>query len=129
VRHVEADAFRIARFHVIGERRCRRDDVVGARLAEQVAARAEGGALDAVAAAIGEDVIADARHVAAPEIVPERIVVVLLDGDDPHVDAVVAHRARQDLLELVERIWRCISQRLLASCAYVGRTATGRSQA
>ena len=79
-----------------------RDDVVGARLVQQVAARAKSGALDAIAAAIGEDVVADARHVAAAQIVPKRVVVVLLDRDDPHVDAVVAHRARQDLLELVE---------------------------
>jgi hypothetical protein len=29
--------------------------------------------------------------------------VVLLHGDDPHVDAVRAHRLRQHLVELVER--------------------------
>ena len=102
LRHVEADALGIARLDVIGERRCRRDDVVGARLVQHVAARAERGALDAIAAAIGEDVIADAGHIAAAQIVPERVVVVFLDGDDPHVDAVLAHRARQDLLELIE---------------------------
>ena len=42
------------------------------------------------------------RHVAAAQIVPQRVVVVLLHRDDPHVDAVVAHRARQHLLELIE---------------------------
>ena len=59
--HVEADAFRIARLDVIGKRRGRRDDVVGARLVQQVAARPKRRALDAIAAAIGEDVVADAR--------------------------------------------------------------------
>ena len=72
-----------------GERRRRREDVVGARLLDQVAARPERRALDAVAAAVGEDVVADAGDVAAAEVLPQRVGVVLLHRDDPHVDAVV----------------------------------------
>src|SRR5687767_12985306 len=102
VRHVEADALRIALFHVGGECGGRRDDVVGAGLVQHVAARPERGALDAIAAAIREHVIADPGDVAAVEIIPERVVVVFFHRDDPHVDAVRPHRARQHLLELVE---------------------------
>src|SRR5262249_4019907 len=50
---------------------------------------------------VGEDVVADASHVAPPEELPLRLVVPLLHRHDPHVDAVVAHRLRQDVVELL----------------------------
>src|SRR5690606_12407110 len=77
-------------------------DVVGSRLLDEVPAGPERGTFDAAAAAVGEDVVADAGHVTAPEILPERVAVVLLHGHDPHVDPGIAHRERQNLLELVE---------------------------
>ena len=85
-----------------GQRAGGGEDVVRARLLNQVAARSQRCPLDARLPAIGEDVVADARHVAASEVVPQRIVVVLLHRDDPHVDAGAAHRAGEHLLELVE---------------------------
>ena len=59
------------------------------------------GALDPVAAAVGEDVVADGSHVPAAEQLPERIVVALLHRDDPHVDPVLAHRFGEDAIELL----------------------------
>ena len=61
----------------------------------------DGGALDPVAAAVGEDVVADASDIAAAEQLPERIVVAFLHRDDPHVDLVLAHRFGEDAIELL----------------------------
>src|SRR5687767_5779450 len=59
------------------------------------------GPLDPVAAAVGEDVVANAADVPAAEELPEWIVVSLLHGYDPHVDSVLAHRLREDAIELL----------------------------
>src|SRR5688572_23637888 len=59
------------------------------------------GALDAVAAAVGEDVVADAADVAATEQLPEWIIVTFLHRDDPHVDLILAHRFGEDAVELL----------------------------
>jgi hypothetical protein len=59
VRHVDADALRIALLDDLGQPRRRQELIVGARFGDQVAARAEGQPLDAIGAAIGEHVVAD----------------------------------------------------------------------
>src|SRR5215210_1968235 len=61
----------------------------------------DGGALDPVTAAVREDVVADASHVAAAEQLPQRIVMAFLHRDDPHVDGVLAHRFGKDAVELL----------------------------
>ena len=101
LRHVDADALRVALAHELRQHRGRRHAVVGAGFVDEVAARPEGDALHAVAAQ-EEHVVAHAGDVAAAEVFPQRIDVVLLHRDEPHVDVVVLHRQRQDLLELVE---------------------------
>jgi hypothetical protein len=83
------------------QHRGRRHAVVGTGFVDEVAARPEGDALHAVAAQ-EEHVVAHAGDVAAAQVFPQRIDVVLLHRDEPHVDVVVLHRQRQDLLELVE---------------------------
>ena len=100
--HVDADASGIPLLDERRQRRRRGEDVVCAGLLDHVAARPERGALDAIAAAIREHVIADAGDVPAPQVLPERVVVVFLHRDDPHVHAVGAHHQRQDLVELVQ---------------------------
>lgn len=50
---------------------------------------------------VGEDVVPGAAGVALAEIEPQGTVVRLSDHRDPHVDAVLAHRLRQDLIELL----------------------------
>src|SRR5687767_2495430 len=61
----------------------------------------DGGALDPVTAAVGEDVVADGSHVAAAEQLPEGIVVTFLHRDDPHVDLVLAHCFGENAVELL----------------------------
>ena len=101
VRHVHADPLRIARLHHRREARRRPERVVGAGLFHQIAAGPERQAFDTIAPQV-EDVVADAAHVAATHVFPQRIGVVLLHRHDPHVDAGRLHRHRQHLFELVE---------------------------
>src|SRR5687767_12040142 len=98
--HVEADASRISRAHELAERNGGVDVVCPAGAAMMVG-DPDCGPFDPVAAAIGEDVVADAADVPAAEEFPEGIVVSLLHGHDPHVNAVLAHRLGEDAIELL----------------------------
>ena len=93
----------------------------------QIAARSEGEPLHLVAAQ-EEHVVADAGDVAAAQVLPQRIDVVLLHGHEPHVDARVLHRRRGSTCSnLSRRICRCISQRRRASWAWLGPAAISTS--
>ena len=71
------------------------DDVVGCPIRQ--VKRLQHGSLDALAAAVGEDEHSEL----GTQVLLERIGVAHADPVDPHIDTVVAHRSRQDEIELL----------------------------
>ena len=99
-RHVHPDALRVALGDELAQVRTA-EQVVGAVSFQQVAVDAERGALDPVAAAIGENVVSDVSYVASAEVLEQRVVQSLPDHGDPHVDTVLPHRIGQNMVELI----------------------------
>jgi len=78
-------------------------------------------------AAVCEDVVAGARHVAAPEILAERLRRFSFTATI-HMSMPCARMARGSTCSnLSSRIWRCISHRRRASCASTMDTASSAS--
>ena len=99
-RHVDRNALRIALGDKWLEWRKAAHQIVPA-LVELVAGHADRRAFNTVAAAVGEHPVGHAAHVASTQFIVHGIELVFLLHHDPHVDAVVPHRRRQDQVELV----------------------------
>ena len=101
VRHVEPDPTRVPLAHERAQIGTRQLEVIGAARGAIVIGDVDRDPFNAIAAAVGEDVVARGADVATTEELPEWVVVPLAHGHDPHVDAVLAHRLGEDAVELL----------------------------
>ena len=100
-RHVEGDPLRVALGDESLEVDAVLEDLVETAGHEPPIRKTDRGPFDSGGAPVGEDEVTDAPDVALAEVPEQRIVETLFRQGDPHVDPVLAHRLRENEIELV----------------------------
>ena len=100
-RHIDADAFRIARRNELQQIGIAIRNVIRAAQLAVMILDAKRRPLDVIAAAVGEDEVADGACISGPQDRRQRIVVSFFLRHDPHINPILPHRLGKDVVEFL----------------------------